>query len=86
MNNWLKLPTKEDKERRDKYWAVIRAMRVEYLEDNTGIYDHTRPRIDYWANEKYGFQMEADGNGDYTHRYTITDPKKFMLFQIKYWR
>ena len=86
MNKWLILPTKEDKERRDKYFAVIRAMRVEYLEDNQGTYDHTRPRLDYWANEKYGFQMESDGSGNYTANYTITDPKKFMLFQIKYWK
>lgn len=75
-----------DKEERNRYWSAIRAMRPEYLEDNKGVYDHTRPRIDYWANLKYGFQMEADGNGDYTANYTVTNPKKFMLFKIKYWR
>ena len=75
-----------DKEQRNRYWSAIREMRQEYLEDNKGIYDSTRPRVDYWANEKYGFQMEADGTGDYTERYTVTNPKKFMLFQIKYWK
>lgn len=86
MNKWMILPTKEDRAERDKYFAVIKAMRVEYLEEYKGTYDFTRPRIDWWANEKYGFQMETDGAGDYTHRYTVTDPKKFMLFQIKYWK
>ena len=74
-------------EKRNQYWHAIHAMRQEYLEDFKGVYDLTvRPRIDYWANEKYGFQMEADGNGDYTANYTVTNPKKFMLFQIKYWK
>jgi hypothetical protein len=71
---------------RNRYWASIHAMRQEYIEQYKGIYDLNRPRIDYWANEKYGFQMEADGEGNYTANYVVTNPKKFMLFQIKYWK
>jgi hypothetical protein len=86
-NNWMLLPTKEEKERRDKYFEIIRALRHEYMEVHKGILDITvRPRLDFWANEKYGFQMETDGQGNYTADYTVTDPKKFMLFQIKYWQ
>ncbi len=77
----------QDKAERNRYWSAIHSMRREYLDENKGIYDLTaRPRIDYWANEKYGFQMEVDGEGNYTANYTVTDPKKFMLFQIKYWQ
>ena len=75
------------KQDRNRYWQACHAMRAEYLEENKGIYDLTvRPRLDYWANEKYGFQMDMDSEGNYTANYTVTDPKKFMLFQIKYWR
>lgn len=68
------------------YFDIIHAMRQEYLQEYKGIYDSTRPRIDYWANEKYGFQMESDGTGEYTANYTITDPKKFLIFKLKYWQ
>jgi hypothetical protein len=44
-----------------------------------------RPTVHYWAEQKYGFVMGIDGQGDYTGEYTVVDPKKFMLFQVKYW-
>jgi hypothetical protein len=71
---------------RNRYWASIHAMRSEYIEQYKGDYSMTRPAIHYWAEEKYGFRMETDGEGNYTANYTVTDPKKFMLFQIKYWQ
>ena len=73
-------------EKRNQYWHAIHAMRQEYLEEYKGIYDLTvRPTIPYWAEQKYGFAMAMDGTGNYTADYTVTDPKKFMMFQIKYW-
>lgn len=85
-NNWMLLPTKAEKEWRDKYFEIIRNVRSEYIEEHKDIYDMTRPRLDFWVNERYGFQMETDGQGNYTAVYTVTDPKKFMLFQMKYWQ
>jgi hypothetical protein len=76
----------QDKAERNRYWQAIHDMRAEYLEENKGDYGMTRPSVHYWAEEKYGFKMETDGTGNYTANYTVTDPKKFMLFQIKYWR
>ena len=77
----------KQREARDRYWSAIRNMREEYMQDNKGVYDLTaRPTVHYWAEQKYGFRMEVDGNGGYTAEYTVTDPKKFLLFQIKYWR
>lgn len=76
-----------DRQKRNEYWNALAAMRQEYLAENTGNYDLTaRPRLDYWANEKYGFQIEFDPiDGGFTEHYTVTDPKKFMIFQLKYW-
>jgi hypothetical protein len=77
----------EFREERDKYWSAIYAMRPEYMEEYKGVYDLTnRPTIHHWAEEKYGFRMETDGTGNYTAEYTVINSKKFMLFQLKYWK
>lgn len=72
---------------RDTYWRAVRDMRREYTEQFKGVYDlTTRPTIHHWAEGKYGFAMVMDGQGNYTQDFTITNPKKFMLFQIKFWK
>jgi hypothetical protein len=77
----------EQRASRDQYWNALHAMRREYLEENKGVYDLTsRPTMHYWAEQKYGFKMGLDGQGNYTQDHEVTDPKKFMLFQLKYWR
>ncbi len=77
----------QDKAERDRYFDAIRRMRQEYLNEHKGVYDLTaRPTVHFWAEQKYGFAMALDGTGNYTAEYTVTDPKKFMLFQIKYWQ
>ena len=78
---------RERKAKRNQYWNSLHVMRKEYIEDHNGQYDLTaRPTMHYWAELKYGFKMGLDGQGNYTQDYTVTDPKKFMLFQIKYWK
>jgi len=77
----------EGKARRQRYWDALFHMRSEYLKENLGDYDLTsRPTMHYWAEQKYGFKMGLDGQGNYTQDYEVTDPKRFMLFQIKYWK
>lgn len=77
----------ERKEQRQRYWDSLYRMRQEYMADNKGNFDLTsRPTMHYWAELKYGFRMGLDGQGNYTQDYEVTDPKKFMLFQIKYWK
>jgi hypothetical protein len=77
----------ERKEKRNQYWNALHSMRSEYLRENLGDYDMTsRPTMHYWAERKYGFRMGLDGQGNYTQDYEVTDPKKFMLFQLQYWR
>ena len=74
------------RERRDTYFNAIRNMRAEYMAEYKGEYDLTvRPTLHYWAEQKYGFVMATDGAGNYTADYNVVDPKKFMMFQIKYW-
>jgi hypothetical protein len=38
----------------------------------------------YWAELKYGFKMGLDGQGNYTQDHEVVDPKRYMLFQLKY--
>jgi len=74
------------KEKRNQYWQACHAIRTEYLEEYKGDYSMTRPSLHHWAEQRYGFLMETDGTGNYTANYTITDSKKFLLFQLKYWK
>lgn len=77
----------ERKAKRMEYWNALYLMRQEYMEDNKGQIDPTvRPTMHYWAELKYGFKMGLDGQGNYTQDYDVVDPKKFMLFQLKYWK
>ena len=86
MSGWRKRQI-ESKDHRNSYWMAIRAMRSEYYKDQEGKYTPSvRPPIHEWAEKKYGFKMEIGIDSGYTENYTVIDPKKFMLFQIKYWR
>jgi len=76
----------ERKRKRWEYWAAVRNMRTEYMEEYKGDFSMTRPSLHHWAEEKYGFKMESDGSGNYTETYTISNPNKFILFQLKYWQ
>lgn len=78
---------RESREKRTRYWQSLYAMRQEYMQEFKGLFDLTvRPSLHYWAEEKYGFRMGLDGQGNYTQDYEVINPKKFMLFQIKYWQ
>jgi hypothetical protein len=71
-------------DKRNQYWGALISMRKEYeneVGNNTGM---TGPTMQYWAEGRYGFKIGTDGSGNYTQYYDIVDPKKFLLFQIKY--
>jgi hypothetical protein len=44
------------------------------------------PTMPYWVEQQYGLRMGQDGSGNYTQHYDVVDPKRFMLFQIKYFK
>lgn len=74
-------------EHRKQYWGALHEVRKEYIEEHKGIYDLTvRPTMHYWIEQKYGLRMGLDGEGNYTQQYDVVDSKRFMLFQIKYFK
>lgn len=78
---------REDRARRNQYWNALFAMRDDYMRENAGIIDPTVPPVlHYYAEMKWGIKMGLDHQGNYTKEYTVVDPKKFMLFQIKYFK
>lgn len=71
-------------EQRKQYWGALHAVRAEYREavgDNAGM---TGPTMPHWVEQKYGLRMGQDGSGNYTQEYQVVNPKRFLLFQIKY--
>lgn len=76
----------EDRAARDRYFSILRDIRVnEYLPEYKGMHDLTvRPAMHHYVEQKYGFAMATNGAGDYTADYTVTDPKKFLLFKVKF--
>lgn len=77
----------EDRARRNQYWQAIFHMRSEHTDTFKDSTDLTAvPTLHYWAEQQYGFTMGLDGQGHYTQDYTVVNPKKFMLFQLKFMR
>ena len=71
-------------EQRKQYWGALHAVRSEYREsvgDNAGMVKSTFP---HWMENKYGIKMGLDGSGNYTQEYSVSNPKRFLLFRIKY--
>ena len=71
-------------EQRKQYWGALHAVRKEYTSevgDNVGMTGSTFP---HWMEQKYGIKMGLDGSGNYTQEYAVTNPKRFLFFQIKY--
>ena len=71
-------------EQRKQYWGALHAVRKEYTSDvgdNAGMVGSTFP---HWMEQKYGIRMGLDGSGNYTQDYSVSNPKRFLLFQIKY--
>lgn len=72
--------------RRNDYWRKLRLARADY--ELNACHGHYEPDTRYfitWMLDKWGIEVsmskEVDGiSGDYT----VVDPKKYMLFQIKY--
>ena len=73
------------RDKRQQYWSALRLAREEYMQEHKGVYDLTaRPTLHYWVEEKYGLRMEMDGQGNYTQSFTIVDPKRYLIFQLKF--
>jgi hypothetical protein len=73
-------------EQRIQYWGALHAVRAEYREAVGDNAEMTGPTLPNWLEQKYGLRMGQDGSGNYTQYYDVVDPKRFMLFQIKYFK
>ena len=66
-------------EQKYRYWQVLRILKSEW--------EDTDEPVEYplWVERKWGFQI---GISDIAYGYTadcvVVNPKKFMLFKIKY--
>ena len=70
--------------KRNQYWNALHAVRTEYREAVGDNIEVKGPTLPFWVEQKYGIKMGLDDSGNYTQYYDIVDPKRFMLFQIKY--
>lgn len=74
-------------ENRNQYWGALHAVRSEYRESVGDNAEMKGPTMPNWVEQKYGLRMGLDPlSGNYTQHYDIVDPKRFMLFQIKYFK
>jgi hypothetical protein len=73
-----------DKMLRSQYWAALRAARTDYMQESgrvpadNGFYYHLQ--------RKYGVKPDLDPQGNLTATYTVVDKKKFLLFQLEYFK
>lgn len=76
----------EQHSNRLQYWGALAAARQEYQKDVDCDNSITRPSMHCWIERNYGIKIGMDSEGNYTHKYEVVEPKRFMLFQIKYFK
>lgn len=67
-------------EKRDQYRTALRNSREEFL---------ASPEVNLmpfqdWLDQKYGVEMLKNDDGYFYMNYAVSDEKRFMLFQLKY--
>jgi hypothetical protein len=70
------------RKKRWDYWAALKKVRVEYMQDaKNGQFD----AFDFedYIEEKYGIKMQIV-NGNITDGYKIMDEKKYIVFLLKF--
>jgi hypothetical protein len=70
------------RKKRWDYWAALKKVRVEYMQDaKNGQFD----AFDFedYIEEKYGIKMQIV-NGNITDGYKIMDEKKYIVFILKF--
>lgn len=72
---------------RDAYWRALRTASSDYIKltENCVEADTGANGFYYYLQHNYGFKPELI-DGKYSDTYTVTEPKKFMLFQLQYWQ
>ena len=76
----------ERRDKRDKYWSMIKAARADYMNlmnEAQAEYDTDAGAFYYYLQQNYGLKMELI-DGKITSNYTIVDEKKYSMFLLKY--
>ena len=73
-------PKIDSRKRRWDYWAALKLVRKEYMEQNREFdaYD-----FEDYLEGKYGVKMNIV-NGNITDGYQIVDEKKYLIFLLKF--
>ena len=75
-------PNIEQRKKRWDYWAALKKIRKEYMQDiASGEFD----AFDFedYIEENYGIKMNIV-NGNITDGYKVMDEKKYIIFLLKY--
>lgn len=74
-------PQKEFRENRWNYWSNLRKLKQEFY-----IETQSRDPVQYlkWLENKYGFKVGTDFEGNFTDSYKIVDEKKYIVYVLKY--
>lgn len=75
-------PNIEQRKKRWDYWAALKKIRKEYMQDiASGEFD----AFDFedYIEENYGIKMQIV-NGNITDGYQVMDEKKYLIFLLKY--
>lgn len=77
-------PEMEFRKKRWDYWAALKKVRKEYMEDVAGL-NGQFDAFDFedYIEENYGIKMNIV-NGNITDGYKIMDEKKYLIFLLKY--
>lgn len=67
-------------EQRDQYRTALRASREEFLESPFV----NKMSFPDWMEREYGVVMLKNSDGYYVMNYSVSDEKRFMLFQLKF--
>lgn len=77
-------PEMEFRKKRWDYWAALKLVRKEYMEDVAGL-DGQFDAFDFedYIEANYGIKMRIV-NGNITDGYKIMDEKKYLIFLLKF--
>lgn len=65
-------------QRKYRYWMTLRDLSEEHK-----LLNSTNSFVE-WVNHCYGFEILFADNGYYSADHIITNPSKYMFFQLKY--
>ena len=73
-------PNIEQRKKRWDYWAALKLVRKEYMEQNK---DFDAYDFEDYLTGQYGVKMNIV-NGNITDGYEIVDEKKYLIFLLKF--